>query len=121
MAFMAYIEGRVVHDADAHIMETPNWLRDYADPAIRDRIDRPGYSNELAQTGDGGHGGEGLDEIFERLAERYRTDEFLAHEAEEVMNRKNFAATGAFVPADRSRVLDYMGVQSQLMFNTSHS
>ena len=30
---MAYIEGRVVHDADAHIMEWPTWLADYADPA----------------------------------------------------------------------------------------
>ena len=30
---MPYIEDRLVHDADAHIMETPNWLRDYADPA----------------------------------------------------------------------------------------
>ncbi len=30
--------GLVVHDADAHIMETPNWLRDHADAAIRDRI-----------------------------------------------------------------------------------
>src|SRR5262249_50445910 len=35
---MPYVEGRVVHDADAHIMETPNWLRDHADPAVRDRI-----------------------------------------------------------------------------------
>ena len=26
---MAYIEGRLVHDADAHIMETSSWLRDY--------------------------------------------------------------------------------------------
>ena len=32
---MAYIEDRIVHDADAHIMETPYWLRDYADPSLR--------------------------------------------------------------------------------------
>ncbi len=50
---MAYIPDRLVHDADAHIMEPPNWLRDHADPGIRDRIERPGYANELAQTGDG--------------------------------------------------------------------
>ena len=50
---MAYIADRVVHDADAHIMEPPNWLRDHADPDIRDRIERPGYANELVQTGDG--------------------------------------------------------------------
>ena len=26
--------GLVVHDADAHIMETPNWLRDHADASF---------------------------------------------------------------------------------------
>ena len=36
---MPYVTGRVVHDADAHIMETPTWLRDHADPGIRDRIE----------------------------------------------------------------------------------
>ena len=46
--------GLVVHDADAHIMEPPNWLRDHADPAIRDRIAPLRYpgGNELRQTGD---------------------------------------------------------------------
>ena len=68
---MSYIEGRVVHDADAHIMETPNWLRDHADPAIRDRIDVPGYANELKQTGDEPAD---LDATFARLAERHRTE-----------------------------------------------
>ena len=36
---MPYNTLRVVHDADAHIMETPTWLRDHADPAVRDRIE----------------------------------------------------------------------------------
>lgn len=115
---MSYIQGRVVHDADAHIMETPNWLRDHADPAIRDRIDVPGYANELKQTGDGT---DDLDATFARLAERHRTDEFLADEAAEVMHRKNFAATGSFVAEDRPRVLDHIGVRSQLLFNTFHN
>ena len=120
---MAYISDRVVHDADAHIMEPPNWLRDHADPDIRDRIERPGYANELAQTGDGGHDGdqERIDEVFARLAERHRTDEFLSNEDVEVMNRKNFAATGSFLAEDRPRVLDFIGVRSQLMFNTFHN
>ena len=30
---MPYASGRTIHDADAHIMETPTWLRDHADPA----------------------------------------------------------------------------------------
>jgi predicted TIM-barrel fold metal-dependent hydrolase len=37
------------------------------------------------------------------------------------MNRKNFAATGAFIAEDRSRTLDLIGVASQLLFNTFHN
>ena len=35
---MPYIEGRVVHDADAHIMEVPTWLVDHADPDVREKL-----------------------------------------------------------------------------------
>ena len=35
---MAYVEGRVVHDADAHVMETPDWLVPCADPGVRERL-----------------------------------------------------------------------------------
>ena len=118
---MAYIADRVVHDADAHIMETPNWLRDYADPEIRAQIVGPSYANELAQTGDGDPEGRDIDAVFARLAERHRTSEFLDDEEAEVMMRKNFAATGSFLAEDRPRVLDFIGVESQLMFNTFHN
>ena len=50
---MAYNStGLVVHDADAHIMELPNWLRDHADPDIRERVKPLAYTsgNELRQT-----------------------------------------------------------------------
>ena len=35
---MPYIEDRIVHDADAHIMETPDWLKPFSDPDMRDAI-----------------------------------------------------------------------------------
>jgi len=118
---MPYIADRLAHDADAHIMETPNWLRDHADPAIRDRIDRPGYTNELRQTGDNDQQRADLDAAFDALIARHRSDEYRAAEAAEIMTRKNFAATGSFLAEDRGRVLDLMGVASQLVFNTFHN
>ena len=116
--------GRVVHDADAHIMETPTWLRDHADPAIRDRIAaaratraatscaRPATPTSSCATSTPRSTG-------------CRTStpraEYRAVEADEIMMRKNFAATGAFIAEDRSRALDLLGFSSQLVFNTFHN
>ncbi len=114
---------RVVHDADAHIMEPPTWLRDYADPAIRERI-APlefGGGSELKQTGDVDEQLTDLRVTFERLAARHASEEYRQHEAAEIMGRKNFAATGSFVAADRPRALDLLGFESQLLFNTFHN
>ncbi|HWL42318.1 MAG TPA: amidohydrolase family protein [Ilumatobacter sp.] len=120
---MAYISGRVVHDADAHIMETPFWLRDHADPDVRERIALPKYTNELKQVAaiPGAPTQAEVDEVFATLAARHHSDEFAAAEEAEVMNRKNFAALGAFLPEDRVRALEYIGVDSQLLFNTFHN
>ena len=118
---MPYIESRLVHDADAHIMETPRWLREHADPAIRDRIAPPGYVNELRQTGDGPEAHADIDATFARLAERHRSEAWRADEEAQIMLRKNFAATGSFLPEDRPRALDLIGVASQLVFNTFHN
>ncbi len=110
---MPYIEDRVVHDADAHIMETPLWLRDHADPSIRDRIEIPGYTNELRQTGDPQEQLADLTLAFDRMASKHASAAYREREADEIMNRKNFAATGSFIAADRSRALDLIGVASQ--------
>ena len=118
---MPYIEDRLVHDADAHIMETPNWLRDYADPEIRAGIVDPGYVNELRQTGDNEKQLADLANAFSKIAKKHASAEYRENESEEIMNRKNFAATGAFVKEDRPRCLDMIGVASQLLFNTFHN
>ncbi|MEO7398328.1 MAG: amidohydrolase family protein [Ilumatobacteraceae bacterium] len=115
--------GLLVHDADAHIMETPGWLRDHADPGIRERIEALEYhsGNELRQTGDPVEQLHDLDAAFDKLRRTHQSDEYLAAEAAEIMLRKNFAATGSFIAEDRGRALDLLGFASQLIFNTFHN
>jgi predicted TIM-barrel fold metal-dependent hydrolase len=120
---MPYVTGRLVHDADAHIMETPTWLADHADPAIRDRIQPLELTsgNELRQTGDPADQLRDLEAAFARIQAKHQSEEYRAVEAEEIMARKNFAATGSFIADDRSRALDLLGFASQLVFNTFHN
>ncbi|HYF45625.1 MAG TPA: amidohydrolase family protein [Acidimicrobiales bacterium] len=120
---MPYASGRTIHDADAHIMETPTWLRDHADPSVRDRIPTLDLSsgNELRQTGDPEEQLRDLTAAFDRLAAKHASEEYRAGEEAEIMARKNFAATGSFVAEDRPRALDLLGFSSQLVFNTFHN
>ena len=120
---MPYNSGRTAHDADSHIMETPTWLRDHADPGLRDRIEVLTYpgGNELRQTGDPDAQRRDLLAAFDRLRAVHASDEYRAVEAGEIMARKNFAATGSFIAEDRPRALDLLGFSSQLVFNTFHN
>ncbi len=120
---MPYITGRAVHDADAHIMETPTWLRDHADAALRDRIPPLRYEsgNELRQTGDVDEQQRDTAAAFERLAAKHASDAYTEHEDAQIMARKNYAATGSFLAEDRPRALDLLGVRSQLVFNTFYN
>jgi uncharacterized protein len=120
---LVYCTRRAVHDADAHIMETPTWLRDHADAAVRDRIEplRLASGNELRQTGDPSEQLADLERAFERLRVRHASAEYCENEEAEIMSRKNFAATGSFIGEDRGRALDLLGFSSQLVFNTFHN
>src|SRR5262245_52183073 len=107
---MPYAEGRLFYDADSHLMETPEWLASYADPAFRSRI--PGFSL----------GGTGPEAFVEKMIARGRSRagiaaERAAHEAE-LMTRKSWDAYGAFHADDRRRALDVLGFRAQLVFST---
>ena len=106
---MPYIEGRVVHDADAHIMEAPTWLGDHADPGIREQL--------LPRT-DGLGLAPGEAELLEHYRRKHADPAFLEEAATEIMGWKNWKALGSFVAEDRPRAIDLIGVASQLIFNT---
>ena len=44
---MSYAGGRVLYDADSHIMELPDFLRKFADPAIREQLPLVDYGRSL--------------------------------------------------------------------------
>ncbi|HUQ39903.1 MAG TPA: amidohydrolase family protein [Acidimicrobiales bacterium] len=106
---MPYAEGRLVHDADSHVMETPDWFIDHADPDVRERM-KP---LDVATTAPG------EESFIEQLRRRHTEDaEFRARDADEIMLRKNWKATGSFLKEDRPLALDLLGFASQLVFNT---
>ena len=95
--------GRTIFDADSHIMEVRDWLSEYADPGIRERL-RPLHL--------GGAGGRVAEKAVD-AAEARRGDEAAANALEEkLMTAKGWGALGAFDPDERSRALDLLGLGS---------
>jgi predicted TIM-barrel fold metal-dependent hydrolase len=105
---MAYAEGRVYHDADAHVMETPEFFHPFADPPVRAKL-RPVYVATVKP---------GEESFIDELSRRHRDPAYRARDADEIMLRKNWRATGSFLKEDRARALDLLGFASQLVFNT---
>ena len=105
---MPYAEGRTFHDADSHVMETPDWLVPYADPGVRERM-KPLFVASVKP---------GEESFIDVLRRKHADPGFRARDADEIMLRKNWRATGSFVREDRPRALDLLGFSSQLVFNT---
>ena len=103
-----YVEGRVVHDADSHIMETSEFLAEFASERVRDHMLGVASGRRVATT---------AAEIRGTL-EKQRDPEYRARDEAEIMLRKNWDATGALFKEDRPAALDHLGFASQLIFNT---
>jgi len=105
---MPYAEGRTYYDADSHLMETRDWLVSYADPEMRER---------LAPL-DLGTAGRLADRAVAHAADRRLNAESVAQLEANLMTTKGWEALGAFDPAERSRALDLLGFERQLVFTT---
>jgi predicted TIM-barrel fold metal-dependent hydrolase len=106
---MPYVENRIIHDADSHIMETPDWIISHADAAIR---------NELLPLGLAKSGRASIDFInqqVDRLKDPLKTAQ-ISHDV--VRGPKGWLAYGAFDAAERSKALDDLGFSRQLVFST---
>ena len=102
---MPYASGRVIHDADAHIMEVPGFLADHLEAKYRAAI----TDDALFPRRDGFHS---------RLKEAERAGGETFDESQ-IMLAKNWAALGSWRKQDRTRSVDLLGFASQLMFTTA--
>ncbi len=104
---------RPFYDADSHIMELPDFLRDYADPSIREQIPQVSYAASLVTD----------DEVEAIVANGKRhsaehVDAQVALGDQLIAQSKEIQALGAFDRADRSVALDMLGFRKQLVFAT---
>lgn len=105
----------MIHDADAHVMETADWVLSYADPGVRARL------APLAFTAVHPDADAANEEIAEMVRRSHEDPKLLATEEQQIMDRKNWKATGAIIREDRPKALDYLGFASQLVFNSFHN
>ena len=103
---MPYASGRVIHDADAHIMEVPGFLTAHLEAKYRDTI-----NDDVLFPRDRGRG---LHKLMKPEAGRAAVEQ----DESQIMLHKNWDALGSFTKEDRPRSIDLLGFASQLMFTT---
>ncbi len=105
---MPYANGRLIHDADSHLMELDDCLDGHFQPSLlaafracdgyrakRHANLRPGASRQA-----------------------HADPAFRAGASDNILLRKNYEAQGAFIATDRPAALDALGFASQLVFTT---
>ncbi|MEQ1782528.1 MAG: amidohydrolase family protein [Hyphomonadaceae bacterium] len=104
---MPYASGRVIHDADSHLMELPDSLEPFIESRFLNAYrELPKVKKARAQA------------YVEQARSRQADETFRDGADANIMLRKNYDALGAFLKADRPRALDQLGFASQLVFTT---
>ncbi len=100
---MVYAQGRTYYDADSHLMELPEWLGGYADPHISERL-LPPYFGATGRMRDA-------------IGQQRDADHWQKVKIEEnLMNLKGWEAFGASDAQERTKALDMLGFNRQLVF-----
>jgi len=112
---MTYANGRVLYDADSHILELPDFLERYADPASRDDLPEISFYAD---------GGPKLERVFKQIIDNGRRHDDALRESARglgdaiLSGPRGYKSHGAFDNTDRSEVLDMLGFKRQLVFAT---
>lgn len=106
---MTYVSGRIVHDADSHVMETREWLEPFMDAQLKGEL-KPLYGREPGR----------IDKLLDLAKARKGDAEAEAKALDNAIGGpKGWMAYGAFDVDERRKVLDSFGFASQLVFATS--
>jgi predicted TIM-barrel fold metal-dependent hydrolase len=105
---MPYVENRVVHDADSHLMELPDALDDFFEARFRARYDALPKLAKFPRNAD----------YARRAREQHDAPQFRQGANENILLRKNYEALGSFRREDRPQALNQLGFTSQLIFTT---
>jgi predicted TIM-barrel fold metal-dependent hydrolase len=106
---MTYAANRFCCDADSHIMETRDWIANFADPWVRARL--PEMS--LLKSGT-----KSFTIIHDAVAKQRERAALGAPTVDVVKGLKGWSAPGAFDAAERKAALDDLGFRRQLVFST---
>ena len=105
---MAYVEGRIIHDADSHLMELSDCLDPYFEARLLARYHAlPGFVTRKARQ-----------VKTEQARAAQKEEAFRAGAEANILLRKNYEAQGAFIADDRPAALNALGFASQLVFTT---
>lgn len=103
-----YVGDRRVLDADSHVMELADFLDPFLEESQRDLLRDPDALGLTPAVEDG----------WSKFLARQSDLEEASRAKEHLLEVKGWRALGAFDPAERSEVLDLLGVAGQLVFAT---
>jgi len=109
---MPYAGSRLCYDADSHIMELPDFFKEFADPSDRDALPDLIVSS-------GGRFGEAVAKFAQtKRHEPEDVAEQIALGEKLITGPKGYFALGAFNREERTQALDQLGFKRQLVFST---
>src|ERR1022692_2232594 len=97
-----------IFDADSHLMETAAWLGSFADPEVRDQLSPLSFDAAGSKAA----------EMMARLPDIWESHRHQEIGADVISGPKGWMAPGALDTEVRSRVLDALHIDVQLVFPT---
>ena len=109
---MTYAHRKDIYDADTHMMERPDWLSDFADQNIKDRLEPfAGGDQETLKS---------VNKAINNFNERNSSQAVSAKAQEDFMNwnHKGWEGLGSFDAKERSLANDLLGFKASIVFPT---